>query len=101
MALRRILLLAGVLMIPVSCMPFDHEKVERPPESADAAVEWWKTTIEKAPLEFLAAFTEATDLHRKRGTSATYEVLAIPLGKAAGTPDTVSYRLPCPSPPGA
>ncbi len=94
--MARVVILAGLLLLPVACTPFDHETVRRPPESAEEGAQWWKTTIDDAPLEFLAVFAEAADRHRTRGSSAIYEVYV-----AVDADQTLSYRLPCPPPPGA
>lgn len=104
MVKRGSLLMGAVFLslLPISCTSIsqffgDDDVVLKAPDDGDQAAEWWKLVIEKAPLNYLATFAEATDRHRAQGTSATYDVRAY----AADVQSIITYRLPCPPPPGA
>jgi hypothetical protein len=109
------LLLAAVCCcLPVSCSTLDHSGSsdqllsQSPPENGEAASEWWKATIDAAPLELLAIYAEAAERHRARHSSATYEIW-VPIkvchpsyiNAAVGPETMVSYHLPCPATDGA
>src|SRR5947209_14351724 len=88
--------LALLLCVPLACTFLTEVHVSAPPrgDGADAA-RWWQETVDGLPLNFLAVYAEASAVHLKKGTAATY----VDWHQSPATADLCQYELRLPSPP--
>jgi hypothetical protein len=68
----------------------------RPPADPVAAARWWAERVDDTPADFLAVYVEAVEVHRQRGTAATYVELRGGHNMLGRVGEEV--RLPCPPP---
>jgi hypothetical protein len=89
------LALALLIGLPVSCAMFAMPVVDAPPRGPAAADEWWTQTIDRLPLNFLAVYAAASEVHLKNATTVTY----VDWYDYPGTLGVVQHELRLPSPP--
>jgi hypothetical protein len=68
----------------------------RPPADPAAAARWWADRVDDTPPDFLAVYVEAAEVHRRRGTAATYVELVGGHNMLGRVGEEI--RLPCPPP---
>jgi hypothetical protein len=50
----------------------DQYVTDAPPGSAKEAEKWWSERVESLDIDFLAVLTEASAIHKRNGTTATF-----------------------------
>ena len=90
-----LLALALLVCLPLACTFLTEVRVSAPPTGGADADRWWRETVDALPPNFLAVYAEASAVHLKKGTAATY----IDWYRTPATTDFAQYELRLSSPP--
>jgi hypothetical protein len=91
-----LLSLALLVSLPLSCAVYSEVKVDRPPKEGGLEAElWWERTVDSLPLNFLAVYAAASEVHLKKKTSTVYVDWYDGIVKGGVT----QHELQIPSPP--
>ena len=88
--------LALLVCLPLACALHPEVRVNAPPKTAGVdADRWWEKTVDQLPLPFLAIYAEASEVHQRKSTGATY----IDWYKGSTDAGVCQYELQLPTPP--
>jgi hypothetical protein len=85
------------LVLTVCGLLANNRSVSKPPQDEVGARQWWKETVAREDITFLRCWYQASEIHRKRGSSATYRYYMY-VGQTMAGPYYIDQYYPTPIP---